>query len=219
MKLTETQIQEIDNRLKNNGIKYWDIRIEMLDHVVTDVENRLEKGEELEKAITNSFISLGWKRNLKRLNREGWQNVNDKFRREHLLEIKNLIFNIKNLMIFFSSLLLYYFLSEMLTFKVFNTVSVLIFSLPIILVLYLYVKTWHKKYGRSVNLDYGFFYLTLSFMILPAIPNFFKNQPELIQKIVWAIVLLVHFLSISSGYKVYKKTLQKVEKMRKQLLS
>ena len=161
MELTTKQIQEIDNRLKNNGIKYWDIRIEMLDHVVTDIENRIGKGEELEKAITNSFISLGWNGSLKQLNRKGWQNTNDKFRREHLLEIKNLIFNIKNLVIFVISLLMYYFLSEDLTLNIFKKVSVLIFSLPIILVLYLYVKTWHKKYGKSVNLDYGFFYLSL----------------------------------------------------------
>jgi hypothetical protein len=219
MELTIKQIQEIDNRLKNNGIKYWDIRIEMLDHVVTDIENRIGKGEELEKAITNSFISLGWNGSLKQLNRKGWQNTNDKFRREHLLEIKNLIFNIKNLVIFVISLLMYYFLSEDLTLNIFKKVSVLIFSLPIILVLYLYVKTWHKKYGKSVNLDYGFFYLSFSFMILPGIPDLFENQSELIQKIAWLIVLSIHFLSISSGYKVYIKALKKVENMRKQLLS
>ena len=51
MQLTTKQIQEIDNRLKRNGIVYWDIRIEMLDHVVTDVENRLEKGEKLEMQL------------------------------------------------------------------------------------------------------------------------------------------------------------------------
>ena len=89
MKLTESHIQEIDNRLKKDGVKYWDIRIEMLDHVVTDVENRLENGEELEKAITNSFIALGWKGNLKHLNRKGWQNTNDKYRREHFKGILN----------------------------------------------------------------------------------------------------------------------------------
>lgn len=39
MQLTKEQIQEIDNRLKKDGIKYWDLRIGLLDHVVTDVEN------------------------------------------------------------------------------------------------------------------------------------------------------------------------------------
>lgn len=40
MELTKQQIKYIDHRLENDGIKYWDIRIEMLDHVVSDVEER-----------------------------------------------------------------------------------------------------------------------------------------------------------------------------------
>jgi hypothetical protein len=36
MELTKQQIQHIENRLIKNGVKYWDIRIEMLDHVVSD---------------------------------------------------------------------------------------------------------------------------------------------------------------------------------------
>jgi hypothetical protein len=41
MELTKEQVHYIENRLENEGIKYWDIRIEMLDHVVSDVENRM----------------------------------------------------------------------------------------------------------------------------------------------------------------------------------
>ena len=43
--------------LKENGVKYWDIRIETLDHVVSDVENRLEKEEIFIDAVQNSFLS------------------------------------------------------------------------------------------------------------------------------------------------------------------
>ena len=44
MELTKEQIQYIENRLIKDGVKYWDIRIEMLDHIVSDVEKTLDKG-------------------------------------------------------------------------------------------------------------------------------------------------------------------------------
>jgi len=49
MKLTKTQIDYIENQLIKNGVKYWDIRIELLDHVVSDVENSLENQEDFKK--------------------------------------------------------------------------------------------------------------------------------------------------------------------------
>jgi hypothetical protein len=45
MKLTKEQIQYIDNRLKKEGIKYWDIRIEMIDHVVSDLEKNAKTSD------------------------------------------------------------------------------------------------------------------------------------------------------------------------------
>ena len=44
MKLTKEQITYIDDYLKHHKVKYWDIRIELLDHIVTTVEEKLEKG-------------------------------------------------------------------------------------------------------------------------------------------------------------------------------
>lgn len=66
MELTKEQIQYIDHRLENEGIKYWDIRIELLDHVVSDIEQKLktENSEyEFKEMVQESFVSLGWKEN------------------------------------------------------------------------------------------------------------------------------------------------------------
>ena len=38
MEITKQHIQIIDDHFKNNGIKYWDLRIEMIDHLVSDIE-------------------------------------------------------------------------------------------------------------------------------------------------------------------------------------
>ncbi|SDT86673.1 hypothetical protein SAMN04487762_0064 [Polaribacter sp. Hel1_33_78] len=66
MELTKQQIKYIDHRLENDGIKYWDIRIEMLDHVVSDVEERFiaeNSDNDFKEMVQESFIALGWREN------------------------------------------------------------------------------------------------------------------------------------------------------------
>lgn len=66
MELTKQQIQFIDHRLENEGIKYWDIRIEMLDHAVSEVETKItpETTEyEFKELVQDAFENLGWKEN------------------------------------------------------------------------------------------------------------------------------------------------------------
>ena len=42
MKLTAKNIKFIDNYLKNSEVIYYDIRMEMLDHVATAVEQKIQ---------------------------------------------------------------------------------------------------------------------------------------------------------------------------------
>ena len=43
MKLNKEQIHFIDTYLKNSGIEFIDIRMEMLDHIASAVENKMQK--------------------------------------------------------------------------------------------------------------------------------------------------------------------------------
>ena len=45
MKLTTKDIQFIDNYLDNSDVIYADIRMEMVDHVASDIESRIESGD------------------------------------------------------------------------------------------------------------------------------------------------------------------------------
>ncbi|MFK7834357.1 MAG: hypothetical protein AB8B52_13870 [Winogradskyella sp.] len=45
MKLTKAHIQFIDNYLENSDIIYADIRMEMVDHVASDIEERIDAGD------------------------------------------------------------------------------------------------------------------------------------------------------------------------------
>ncbi|GGW57021.1 hypothetical protein DFQ11_101710 [Winogradskyella epiphytica] len=45
MKLTKEDIQFIDNYLDNSDVIYADIRMEMVDHVASDIESRMKSGD------------------------------------------------------------------------------------------------------------------------------------------------------------------------------
>lgn len=66
MELSKEQIKYIEHRLRDDGIKFWDIRIEMLDHVVSDVEKSLKSfhtKNDFHQIVQESVIALGWKEN------------------------------------------------------------------------------------------------------------------------------------------------------------
>ena len=108
MELTKKQIQFIDHRLENDGVKYWDIRIEMLDHIVTDVESILKPKNtecQFKEIVQEAFVSMGWKENFngssfEKQNKEGWKNVGKKYRKEYFLEVRNFFKKPKNLFFF-----------------------------------------------------------------------------------------------------------------------
>jgi hypothetical protein len=56
MKLTNQQIEIIDQTLVLNGVVYDDVKLELIDHIATDIENQLENQEsDFEVALKKSF--------------------------------------------------------------------------------------------------------------------------------------------------------------------
>lgn len=45
MELTKQQIQKVEQYLDNKGIKYVDIRLEILDHMVSDIQDKISENE------------------------------------------------------------------------------------------------------------------------------------------------------------------------------
>jgi len=216
MEITKEQLQHIDNHLKKMGIKYWDLRLEMIDHIVTNIENDSET-HNFKDAFKMSLKKLGWLGRLSNINTEGWQNVNRKYRSEYHKGFLNFFKNYKNIALLIIGFLILYLISKNVSFDVFREISYSLFISPLTIVLVEFGKSLFKKYGRSVNLDYGVTYMIMSFLILNAIPLFFEDKSELFQKIMWFIVLSVHFVAFYSGYNLYKKAIQKIEFMKKEL--
>jgi len=120
MKLTKEQITYIDDYLKHHKVKYWDIRIELLDHIVTTVEEKIEQGISFDDAMIEVHKSFGNKMTMYWntgeeysifANRNGYKNlvqtkreqINKKYRRLYYGEIKNFFYSVKNLTIFYLS--------------------------------------------------------------------------------------------------------------------
>jgi hypothetical protein len=60
MKLTKPQIQFIDNYLVKNKVKFWDVRLELLDHIVSAVEDKIENdGVSFNEALLDAHRSFG----------------------------------------------------------------------------------------------------------------------------------------------------------------
>ncbi|WP_299098130.1 hypothetical protein [uncultured Winogradskyella sp.] len=67
MKLTKQEIQFIDNYLIKNEVKFWDVRIELLDHIVSAVEDKMtnegisfnEALLDVHRSFGNQFIEFG----------------------------------------------------------------------------------------------------------------------------------------------------------------
>ncbi len=60
MKLTKEEIQFIDNYLIKNKVKYWDVRLELLDHIVSSVEDKITiDGISLNEALLEVHEGFG----------------------------------------------------------------------------------------------------------------------------------------------------------------
>jgi hypothetical protein len=227
MELTKEQILHIDHRLENDGVKYWDIRIEMLDHVVSDVEKhlQLESSEnEFKEMVQESFIALGWKvnfngNNFPNSNTNAWKNVNKEYRRMYHQGFINFFKSFKNIGLLLCFIVTFLTVSNYVNFKIFKTISFVLFVLPILFFIFYSIKVWLKKFGKSIHLNYGNFYFGLAFIMFNMPLQFIKYTTESNQRIFLIISISIYFIATYSGYQVYKKAVFKVEKMRKELLS
>ena len=74
MKLSKDQIKYIDDYLKDNGIKYWDIRLELIDHFASKLEKLVHV--DLSKALL--IKEFGTSASLENIQKEKRKSINKK---------------------------------------------------------------------------------------------------------------------------------------------
>ena len=226
MELTKEQIQFIDHRLENEGVKYWEIRLEMLDHIISDIEIKLkpENSEnEFKEIVQNVFVSLGWKENFNGSNfpntdNNAWKSMNKEYRKMYNQGFINFFKSLKNIGIFLCFLIVFIGASKYLDVKIFKRISFVLLILPIVAIIFYSLKIYMIKYEKSIHLNYGFFYFGFAFMMISLPIQLLKYFSESTQNFFFFIAIPLFYVFTYSGYQVYKKAIAKVEKMRKQLL-
>tara|TARA_R110002126_G_scaffold291693_1_gene455360 strand:- start:15238 stop:15894 length:657 start_codon:yes stop_codon:yes gene_type:complete len=216
MELTKQQIQHIENRLIKNGVKYWDIRIEMLDHIVSDVEKRMELGENFEDAIQNSFISLGWKGSFESLIQKRQKQYSKFYNKEINLGFKSFFTSFKSLLSYAILMLLLYFSLEV---KI-VTKSILISLIVLFLALVAYNLFNYKKIFKSASLLASFTFLTMTLSFLNCFlffPKVFLDVQEQ-SNIYLSIVILILYPMFYVGYQTFFKKYQKINSIYLKLI-
>ncbi|WP_405563759.1 hypothetical protein [Polaribacter sp. Asnod6-C07] len=219
MELSKEQIQIIDNHFKNNGIKYWDLRVEMIDHIVSDIEKNATS-DDFKAELYKSLLKTKWLGDLSNLNRKGWQNVNRIYRKKYFQGFLDFFKKPFYVLLLIVILIAYYFLSEHISHKVFLKTSFAIFAAPLFVYFFFAFKTFRKKLGKSIHRDYALNYFMFSFLTLNAIVIFVRIEdgfPIEYHKIILFIVLPIHYIFTFSGYKVYKNAMNRVQEMKKAL--
>jgi len=205
MKLTKSDIQFIDNYLKKKGIKYWDIRLEMIDHIATKIES-YQGSEDFDTAFKYSLKELHWDKNLSEIHTQSWKTTNNIYRKKHFEEMITIL----KQPLWVLGLVFFYFGACWLS-KSYTKAAVLLYFgiivCPLIYSLFQSLKIWRMRLGRSVNMDYGIFYLCFGAMI-SGVP--LQIIPENSLVFYLPFVLTFYLIMTLAGYRVYRFALRKV---------
>jgi hypothetical protein len=221
MNLTPPQIKYIDDYLKYHKVNYWDIRIELLDHIVSKVEALMEHGKTFESALEEVHVGFGntltcyYNSNLQYdiFGRgHAYQELIDNKRIQLKKQYKKTVWNeIKNLWATFQGIAL------MLFFLMFNfyllqnfpkkSTYILLFALAISPMIYTYllaIKFWYLRKKEKIlhsemALEIAVFVMSYTYLTLNTTPYF------------WVFITLnfLFFVYLLAGNRMYFKTYTK----------
>jgi len=207
MELTKEQIHYIDSRLEYEGVKYWDIRIEMLDHVVSDVEKRMDNEESFDDAIKNSFIFLGHNGSfddLLKSRQKLYQKLNNK---SFLKEFKLFFTSFKSAFSYMLIILIcYFFQDEKSLIKILIATSMIAFLLVTVFSL-IHSKKVFKSASLLANFNFLTIYLSL-FNCFIFFPKVFMDIDKLPNEYLALVVVIIYpffYVSYINFFKGYKK--------------
>jgi len=224
--LSKEQILYIDDYLKHHKVKYWDIRIELLDHIVSSVEEKIDKGISFDDAMTGVHQNFGnsmkmlWNTGVEYsifANGDGYKDliqvkreqINKKYRNLYFKEIKNFFKSFRNVLVLLSFIFIEFLLFKQMEFNWFKKVNLVLFISPILLFYgYSFRNFLMKK--RSINMQYALLYVTSSSLILQGFIQFINVEEifkvsDQTQAMILAVILPLNLALIYCGFEVYKK--------------
>lgn len=204
MKLSPENIQFIDNYLKNSEVIYYDIRMEMLDHVATAVEQKME-AENLDFYDTfKSYMAVN-KKELLKLNKEEGLHF-----KEPLKKFGRFI--IQPIQVFLALIISFAVYIFTIKFGIKNSNNYFLFS---VLIAYILFGVGHLLINRSKK----FYYIDKNFsilFILYQIGNLFYRSAK--ESFTWSIIFNSIILFVFIAFLRFYYTEMKSFKKRNQFL-
>lgn len=211
MKLTKEQITFIENRLTKKGVTYWDIRIEMLDHLVLETEKQMENGKPFDTAMNYAFKIMHWNgRSLREVVRSKLFLINGKIRKQYFNEALSVFTNPKKLISFLLFIFCYVLLAQKVDFNILKKVSLILLLTPTVIGVVLYLFSFVRK-NKSGIMNYATFYIYFSFLMLQGFIHVMKPDGGYFEVsnevyiIVIQIVVILNTLFTYAGISVFIK--------------
>ena len=219
MKLSKDQIQYIDDYLIESGIKYWDIRLELIDHFAS----KLEKQEQIDLTKNLLIREFGTSATLENIQEEKRKSINKKYRKLFNQEILNFFKSIKNILVLTLLFFIYYQLFREIDTKLFLKLSIGVTLIPVVIAVLFQIFNWIKR-NKSIYLTTALFYFMFSFLmynmvIQLTINDSFIEVPQQTKSIIILLSLPVYLTGMYSGLKVYYKTHKEYTQIYKELQS
>lgn len=226
MKLTKEEIQFIDNYLIKNEVKFWDVRLELLDHIVSAVEDKMtndgisfnEALLDVHRGFGNQFIEFGVSKDkifekglyqsnagFKKFTRQKQKELGRKYRKITWKQLKIKLTSVKFLMEYIVLILFFVFIYKYFPKACFFT-GLLVLVLPTFYSTYYYFK--NKSTRKSLNFAMAtssamavWSIYNLSFYILKENYDNVADMPQ----IYFVIVACLFYPMIRINLEVYKK--------------
>lgn len=221
MKLTKENIETIDRHFKNKGVGYWDIRLEMIDHVACKMEEK-QGSYDFESLFKYTIKDLNWEGDLKDYEQQRLTAIGKTVGKRYFKNIRGFFTNIKTLLLIGLFVMAYYLCFQNFSQKTFRMLSLVLFSAPIVYFTIHYAYT-SLKYKKSGYVLYGYFYLTFSIMMSSIFyqlgPNSIIDVSSITRHNIIFFTTIFNVVFTTSGVIVYLESYKKYQNVYKNLIS
>lgn len=212
MKLTKSQILFIENYLIDQGVKYWDVRVELIDHVAT----KLEENDSLELTRTFLIKEFGTAISLDKIVEVKRKTLLKKFQKLGLIEIKGVFISSKKISLFILLLTFYSIAFFELSGSNLKWFILSLYAFPLLSLLFFGIR-YNLKKQKSIQVESAkYFMLSL---VIAAQTLLQVNQFDKIGwfKLFMFIFTILYFLIFYGGVIVFNRTRKEYDSYLKEL--
>ena len=212
MELTKQDIQKIDKYLEKE-IRYWDVRLEMIDHLASRLEDSNEDIN-IDATFLRETFGLYWKIRKEEKNRI--KHINKKYKRlffEGFIKLlKKPIHIITFAILFLTSIVLY----KSTSYKMFFKVEIFILYIYLFFV-FIKMLIKHKIIFNSIAFSYIINYIGFFIMVFGQIAYYlfrdsgFVALSEINRVYIFSIIFTLNLFWMYNSYQVLKDTINQMK--------